>query len=64
VDELKETNIDDKVRTLTSLLKKDDVPKSIGTEPFSKAHTHAEVLLFLTFFDLLEFNLEFFAFFD
>jgi hypothetical protein len=46
VDELKETNIDDKVRALTSLLKKDDVPKSIGTEPFSKAHTHAEVLLF------------------
>jgi hypothetical protein len=36
-DELKEIEIDDKVRTLTSLLKKDDVPMKFGTEPFSQS---------------------------
>jgi hypothetical protein len=37
-DELKDINIDDRVRTATSLLKKDNVPKEFEAEPFSKAH--------------------------
>jgi hypothetical protein len=37
VDELKEAEVDEKVRTLTSLLKKHDVPKVFRTEHFSKA---------------------------
>jgi hypothetical protein len=37
VDKLKEAKVDEKVRTLTSLLKKHDVPKVFRTEHFSKA---------------------------
>jgi tRNA A37 threonylcarbamoyladenosine dehydratase len=53
VDELKEAKVDDKVHALTSLLKKHDVPKVFGTEPFSKAHPRTEVLSLSKLFDLL-----------
>jgi hypothetical protein len=43
VDELKEAEVDEKVRVLTSLLNKSDVPKMVGTEPFSKTQARAEV---------------------
>jgi hypothetical protein len=36
VDELKEVDVDEKVHAFTSLLKKHEVPKVFGTEPFSK----------------------------
>jgi hypothetical protein len=42
-DELKEIEIDDKVRSITALLKKDDMPNEFVTEPFSKAHPRTEV---------------------
>jgi hypothetical protein len=45
-DELKEVEIDDKVHSITALLKKDDVSKEFGTEPFSKAHPRTEVTAF------------------
>jgi hypothetical protein len=53
VDELKEAKVDEKVCTLNSLLKKHDVPMVFGTEPFSKAHPHTEVLYLSKLFDLL-----------
>jgi hypothetical protein len=37
-DELKEAEIDDGVRTITSLTKRMAVPKNFGTETFSKYH--------------------------
>jgi hypothetical protein len=42
-DELKEAEIDDGVRTVTSLTKKTAVPKNLGTEAFSKSHPRTEV---------------------
>jgi hypothetical protein len=44
-DELKEAEIDDGVRTVTSLTKKSIVPKIFGTEAFSKSHPRTEVRL-------------------
>jgi hypothetical protein len=36
-DELKAAEIDERVRLVSSLLKKDEVPKSFVREPFSKS---------------------------
>jgi hypothetical protein len=49
-DELKEVEIDDGVRAVTSLNKKSILPKIFGTEAFSKSHPRTEVrlLCFLT----------------
>jgi hypothetical protein len=44
-DELKEAEIDDGVRAVTSLKKKSIVPKIFGTEAFSKSHPCTEVRL-------------------
>jgi hypothetical protein len=45
-DELKEAEIDDGVRAITSLTKKMTVPKNFGTESFSKSHPRIEVCVF------------------
>jgi hypothetical protein len=42
-DELEDVEANDKVRTLTSLLKRDDVPKAFVAEPFSKTRARTEV---------------------
>jgi hypothetical protein len=42
-DELKEIEIDDVVRAVSALMKKADVLKEFGTEPFNKAHPRTEV---------------------
>jgi hypothetical protein len=44
-DELKEAEINDGVRAVTSLKKKSIVPKIFGTEAFSKSHPRTEVCL-------------------
>jgi hypothetical protein len=44
-DELKEAEIDDGVRVITSLKKRSIVPKIFGTEAFSKSHPRTEVRL-------------------
>jgi hypothetical protein len=54
-DELREAEIDDRVRAVTSMKKKSHVPKNFGTEAFSKSHPRTEVCIFcflLDFFDL------------
>jgi hypothetical protein len=51
-DELREAEIDDRVRVVTSLKKKSTVPKNFGTEAFSKSNPHTEVR---TFCSLIEF---------
>jgi hypothetical protein len=45
-DELKEVEIDDGVRVVTSLTKRNDVPKNFGMEAFSKTHPRTEVCAF------------------
>jgi hypothetical protein len=50
IDELKEAEVNEKVRALTFLLKKSDVPKVFGTEPFRKARPRAEVRSFIRIF--------------
>jgi hypothetical protein len=45
-DELKEVEIDDGVCAVTSLTKKSPVPKTFGTEAFSKSHPRIEVCNF------------------
>jgi hypothetical protein len=45
-DDLKDIDINDGVRAVSALLKKDNVPKEFGTEPFSKAHPRTEVTAF------------------
>jgi hypothetical protein len=49
-DELKEVEIDDGVRAVTSLNKKSILPKIFGTKAFSKSHpcTEVRLLRFLT----------------
>jgi hypothetical protein len=44
IDELMEVEVNEKVRALTSLLKRDDVPKAFKAEPFSKTCARTEVL--------------------
>jgi hypothetical protein len=44
-DKLKEAEIDDGVRAVTSMKKKSIVPKVFGTVAFSKSHPRSEVLL-------------------
>jgi hypothetical protein len=44
-DELKEAEINDGVRAITSLKKKSILPKIFGTEAFSKSHPCNEVCL-------------------
>jgi hypothetical protein len=44
-DELKEAEIDDEVRVVTSLKKKATVPKIFGTKAFSKLHPRTEVCI-------------------
>jgi hypothetical protein len=44
-DELKEAEIDDGVRAVTSLKKKSTVPKTFSTEAFSKSNPRIEVCL-------------------
>jgi hypothetical protein len=44
-DELKEAEIDDSVRAVTSLKKKSIVPKVFGAVAFSKSHPRTEVRL-------------------
>jgi hypothetical protein len=44
-DELREVEIDDGVRAVTSLKKKSTVPKIFGTEAFSKSHPRTEVCI-------------------
>jgi hypothetical protein len=60
-DELREAEISDGVRAITSLKKKLTVPKNFGTEAFSKSHPRTEVciLCLLTGFfrPLIEFRL-------
>jgi hypothetical protein len=54
-DELREAEIDDGVRAVTSLKKKSPMPKNFGTEAFSKSHPRTEVCSFyflLGLFDL------------
>jgi hypothetical protein len=46
-DKMKDIDMDDGVRTISMLMKKTDVPKEFGTEPFSKAHPRTEVYVFL-----------------
>jgi hypothetical protein len=45
-DELKEAEIDDGVRAVTSLMKKSPVPKIFSTEAFSKSYPRTEVCIF------------------
>jgi hypothetical protein len=45
-DELRETEIDDRVHAVTSLKKKSTVPKNFGMEAFSKSHPRTEVCIF------------------
>jgi hypothetical protein len=45
-DKLREAEIDDGVRAVTSLTKKTTVPKNFGTEAFSKSHPRTEVCVF------------------
>jgi hypothetical protein len=45
-DELKEAEIDDGVRAVTSLKKKSPVPKIFGTEAFSKSNPRTDVCKF------------------
>jgi hypothetical protein len=45
-DELKEAEIDDSVRAVTSLTKKSPVPKIFSMEAFSKSHPRTEVCNF------------------
>jgi hypothetical protein len=45
-DELREAEIDDGVRSITSLKKKSTVPKNFGTEAFSKSNPRTEVRAF------------------
>jgi hypothetical protein len=42
-DELKEPEINDGVRVVTSLTKKTNMPKNFGMEAFSKSHPRTEV---------------------
>jgi hypothetical protein len=54
-DKLREAEIDDRVRAITSLKKKSPVPKNFCTEAFSKSNPRIEVCSFcflLGFFDL------------
>jgi hypothetical protein len=54
-DDLREAEIDDGVRAITSLKKKLTMPKIFGTEAFSKSHPRTEVCimcLLTSFFDL------------
>jgi hypothetical protein len=44
-DELREAEIDDRVRAVTSLKKKSTVPKIFGTEVFSKSHPRTELCI-------------------
>jgi hypothetical protein len=44
-DELREAEIDDRVRAVTSLKKKSTVPKIFGTEAFSKSHPRTELCI-------------------
>jgi hypothetical protein len=44
-DELKEAEIKDGVRTVTSLTKRTTMPKNFGTEAFSKSHPRTEVCI-------------------
>jgi hypothetical protein len=52
-DELKEAEIDDGVRAVTSLKKKTAVPKKFGTEAFSKLHHRTEVCASCSLIELL-----------
>jgi hypothetical protein len=54
-DELKEAEIDDGVRAVTSLKKKSIVPKVFGAVAFSKSHPHTEVLLLCLLIECLRF---------
>jgi hypothetical protein len=44
-DELREAEINDGVRVITSLKKKSTVPKIFGTEAFSKSHPRTKVCI-------------------
>jgi hypothetical protein len=55
LDELKEAEIDDGVRTVTSLKKKLIMPKVFGSEAFSKSHPRTEVRLLCPFTKCLRF---------
>jgi hypothetical protein len=48
-NKLREAEIDDGVRVVTSLMKKMTVPKNFGTEAFSKSHPRTEVCVFYSF---------------
>jgi hypothetical protein len=52
-DELKEAEIDDRVRAVTSLTKKMVVPKKFGIEAFSKLHPRTEVRASCSLIELL-----------
>jgi hypothetical protein len=54
-DELREAEIDDGVRAVTSLKKKSPVPKNFGMEAFSKSHPRTEVCIFCFLLDLFDF---------
>jgi hypothetical protein len=52
-DELKEAEIDDGVRAVTSLINKMVVPEKFGTEAFSKSHPRTEVRTSCSLIELL-----------
>jgi hypothetical protein len=52
-DELKEAEINDGVRAVTSLTKKMAMLKSFGTEAFSKSHPRTEVCVYCSLIKFL-----------
>jgi hypothetical protein len=53
-DKLKEAEIDEGVRAVTSLTKKMTVPKNFGMEAFSKSHPRTEVRAFAYLIEFLK----------
>jgi hypothetical protein len=51
--ELREAEIDDGVRAVTSLTKKMTVPKNFGTEAFIKSYPRTEVRVFCSLVEFL-----------
>jgi hypothetical protein len=52
-DELREAEIDDGVRAVTSLMKKTAIPKNFGMEAFSKSHPRTEVCVYCYLIEFL-----------
>jgi hypothetical protein len=54
-DELREAEIKDGVRIVTSLKKKSTMPKNFGTEAFSKSRPRTEVCVFYLLTGIFDF---------